>query len=168
VLCLSLDHYAHALQKSLPLNGQVELDSHLHNIRSGQNARNRWFDKAFTLVVEANTRAGVMGEHSPCDALVPSIAADYAVVQSVEEDAFATSASSDERPDNTSRVGWKRLDWVIDELIESECLKAEERAKAVIDNSDDSLLWFTEYGTDWIKGVGLYPPASEFLCAYFH
>ncbi|KAH9068364.1 carnitine acetyltransferase [Lactarius deliciosus] len=69
-------------QKSLEVVQQsiFAIDSHLHNIRSSINARNRWFDKAYTLIVETNTRAGAMGEHSPCDALVPSIVADYAVV----------------------------------------------------------------------------------------
>ena len=30
-------------------------------------------DKALTLIVDPSTRAGAMGEHSPCDVLVPSV-----------------------------------------------------------------------------------------------
>ena len=60
-----------------------ELRSHLHAIRSGIGARNRWFDKAISLIVDPCTRAGMMGEHSPVDALVPSIVAEYALVDEV-------------------------------------------------------------------------------------
>lgn len=60
-----------------------ELRSHLHAIRSGIGARNRWFDKAISLIVDPSTRAGMMGEHSPVDALVPSIVAEYALVDEV-------------------------------------------------------------------------------------
>ena len=34
---------------------------------------NRWFDKAFCLIVTNDGRAGVNGEHAPLDALVASI-----------------------------------------------------------------------------------------------
>ena len=156
-MCLSLDHYTNGVTqppgKIPPLNSQLELDAHLHNIRSGRNARNRWFDKAFTLIVESNTRAGAMGEHSPVDALVPSIVTEYALVQRVEMDAFEKplSASTGQEP---SPTGWKRLDWVVDDHIEKECREAEQRAQAIIQDSDDSVLWFTDYGTEWIKDVG--------------
>jgi len=169
LFCLSLDHYTHVLTpsstqvsesatpKSLPpINSPAEVDAHLHNIRSGLNARNRWFDKAFTLIVESNTRAGAMGEHSPCDALVPSIAAEYAIVQDME-DVFPLK-NLELTPEDQSlgtREGWRRLDWVVDDLMKKECQKVEEKAKVIINDSDDSVLWFTGYGTDWIKGVGL-------------
>jgi carnitine O-acetyltransferase len=158
---LSLDHYTHGIpltlssQASTPLDTQLEIDAHLHNIRSSPNAHNRWFDKAVTLIVESNTRAGAMGEHSPVDALVPSIVAEYAVVEGIDEHAFLHPDPSAACAEADERVGWRRLDWVADDTIERECMGAEERAKAIIQDSDDSVLWFTEYGTDWIKGVGM-------------
>lgn len=64
---------------------QSTLDSHLHAIRSTPtNVCNRFFDKPFTLIVDPSTRAGAMGEHSPCDALVPSIVAEYGIVIGVQ------------------------------------------------------------------------------------
>jgi carnitine O-acetyltransferase len=160
-MCLSLDHHTLGSHPQLPpLDSQLELDSHLHNVRSGHNARNRWFDKTFSVIVESNTRSGAMGEHSPVDALVPSIVTEYALVQRIEMDAFdqplSATTSSGQLPSCC-----KRLDWVVDDHIEKECQKAEERAKAIIDDSDDSVLWFTDYGTDWIKEVGTHISCSN-------
>jgi carnitine O-acetyltransferase len=137
------------------MNSPAEINCHLHNIHSSINARNRWFDKGYTIIVETNTRAGSMGEHSPVDALVPSIVADYAVSQSIAPEAFSLPEPppffSDRDLDIT---GWERLDWVIDEHIEAECIVAESCARALIADSDDSVLWFSDYGADWIKSIG--------------
>ncbi|TFK21193.1 acyltransferase ChoActase/COT/CPT [Coprinopsis marcescibilis] len=137
---------------------QNALDSHLHTIRGTPlNVSNRFFDKAFTLIVDPSTRAGASGEHSPCDALVPSIVAEYGIVQGIEIDEFAkpiapASASSSTEP------AWERLDWVADDKIAKECISARARADRIMDDSDDSVLWFNEYGTDWIKAVAKLSP----------
>jgi Choline/Carnitine o-acyltransferase len=141
----------------LAVDSPAEIDSHLHNIRSSINARNRWFDKGYTLIVETNTRAGAMGEHSPCDALVPSVVADYAVTQFITPEAFSrpqpTPFLSDHEPDIG---GWERLDWVTDARIKAECIAAESRAKDLIADSDDSVLWFSDYGANWIRSIGMF------------
>lgn len=80
VMALSLDPHTYETSDPYP----SELKSHLHNIRGGSNAHNRWFDKGITLIVENNARAGMMGEHSPVDALVPSIVADYSLAENIE------------------------------------------------------------------------------------
>ncbi|KAI0359864.1 acyltransferase ChoActase/COT/CPT [Trametes cingulata] len=170
VFALSLDDYAYKLPSS-HVTPDADLAAHLHNIRSGHGARpghNRWYDKALTLIVEANTRAGVLGEHSPVDALVPSIVADYAIVQGVDEDAFPMRLSSDgaesavdtEGEDGgAERVdGWGRLEWVVDARIEAECQEAARRAKAIVDDSDNDELVFNAYGVDWIKNVARLSP----------
>ena len=96
-----------------------------------------------------------MGEHSSCDALIPSVVADYAVNQSIIPEMFLQQEpapfSSNRDPD---RTGWERLHWVTDARIEAECIAAESRAQALIADSDDSVLWFSDYGTDWIKSIG--------------
>ena len=137
------------------IDSSTEVDSHLHNLRSSVNARNRWFDKAYTLIVETNTRAGAMGEHSPCDALVPSIVADYAVVQSIVPEAFSQPEPAPFFVDrDLDAGGWERVDWVTDAHIEAECIAAESRAKGLIADSDDSVLWFSDYGVEWITSIG--------------
>lgn len=149
-MALSLDHYTLTPASSTVApqpNTPQEIDAHLHNIRSAAGARNRWFDKSFTLIVESNTRAGAMGEHSPCDALVPSIVCEYALVQGVDWN----TTSSPLFNKNVEPGYWTRLDWVTDDYIEHECIEAEKRANQVIQESDDSVLLFQEYGADWIK-----------------
>ncbi|GLB40321.1 putative choline/Carnitine o-acyltransferase [Lyophyllum shimeji] len=159
VMGLSLDHMTHTIppgpRTSYSPEGisQEVLDAHLHTIRAhALNVANRFYDKPFTLIVDSSTRAGATGEHAPCDALVPSIVAEYGIVEGVDESAF--SATWDEREPG----GWERLDWVADEKIQKECVEAHARAVKIIEDSDDSVLWFGGYGTDWIKGIAKLAP----------
>ncbi|KAH9850370.1 acyltransferase ChoActase/COT/CPT [Lenzites betulinus] len=178
VFALSLDQHVYTLPAAaLPsptspsrFKFDPDLAAHLHNVRSGHYehpGHNRWYDKAFTLIVEANTRAGVLGEHSPIDALVPSIVADYAIVQEVDEAAFphpltpddASSLRETAAADSGKAVeGWERLDWVVDARIEAECVAAAQRAKAIVDDSDNDELVYTSYGVDWIKDQARFSP----------
>ena len=150
ILIISLDSHTHITTDPTASDSE----SHLHNIRSGPNARNRWFDKGTTVVVENNGRAGMTGEHSPVDALVPSIVADYSLAENIESD----TSWADMVPLTQHRQGsvgsWERLDWVVDEHILEECRQAEERAKALITDSDTDAYWFTDYGADWIRSIG--------------
>lgn len=131
---------------------QSALDSHLHAIRgTPQNVSNRFFDKALTLIVDPSTRAGASGEHSPVDALVPSIVAEYGLVQGVDAEAFEPKGAEVNDVDGR---GWERLDWVGDAKIWKECGAATERANKIMNDSDDSVLWYEKYGTEWIKSVG--------------
>lgn len=161
-LALSLDDYTYTRNPGavlLNVDSPSEVDDHLHNLRSShpdRPARNRWWDKPLTLIVESNSRAGAIGEHSPCDALIPSIVAEYAVVQGIDDDAFDGSLGNnfEVSSSDTAQNGWRRLDWVTDKHIEKEVAEAVQRAKVLVDDSDDSVLWFTEYGAQWIKDIG--------------
>jgi carnitine O-acetyltransferase len=133
------------------------LDAHVRNTSSGMNGLNRWFDKSLTVSVESNGRAGMNGEHSPCDALIPSIIVDYVVAEPIDIAAFS------EGPQKLGGLeyvgpgegqGWKHLDWEVDSTIEGEIKQAEGRAKAIVEDSDASQLWFSEYAADWIKKTG--------------
>ncbi|KAK0469707.1 acyltransferase ChoActase/COT/CPT [Desarmillaria tabescens] len=155
LMVLSLDDEIHKDPPS-PTSStkQYSFDSHLHTIRSTTgNVGNRWFDKAFTLIVDPAARSGTMGEHSPCDALVPSIIAEYGIIQGIDESHFENDASLPSRGQR-----WDRLDWVTDDFIKKECVMAKERANKIIENSDDSVFWFSDYGADWIKGVAKLAP----------
>ncbi|KAF7312417.1 Carn-acyltransf domain-containing protein [Mycena indigotica] len=125
--------------------------SHLHAIRStNSNVTNRIFDKPLTLIVDPSTRAGASGEHSPCDALVPSIVAEWALVEGIDPasfDSIEPIALSTSPPVE----GWERLDWDVDEKTAAECTDAVQRAKSIVDDSDAAVYWFQDYGTDWIK-----------------
>ncbi|OCH94373.1 acyltransferase ChoActase/COT/CPT [Obba rivulosa] len=162
---LSLDHYTYTLPSAttpstigLELDTVSEITAHLHNIRSGPTerpARNRWFDKPINLIVESNTRAGALGEHSPVDALVPSMVAEYALVENLDVEEFDRL----EQNNNVSaRHGWERLDWVTDERLREACEAAERRIIAVVQDSDSGVLDFTDYGTEWIKSTARLSP----------
>jgi len=132
---------------------QISLDSHLHSIRGTLlNVANRFYDKTFTLTVDPSTRAGATGEHAPVDALVPSIVAEYGLIESVDVASFDNRTSDALNHDN--EPGWERLDWIGDDKIVWECNAATERANAIIDNSDDSVLHFEIFGANWIKHFG--------------
>jgi len=165
VMALSLEHTTYIIPPSSSCSDsrrfhsrgptQMSIDSHLHTIRgTTQNLSNRFYDKPFTLIVDPSTRAGVSGEHSPVDALVPSIVADYGVVKGV--DVTELKVPSSER--GIEEPGWERLDWDIDDKIKKECDGAIQRANAIVDNSDDSVLWFDNFGTDWMEGFGGHRP----------
>lgn len=160
---LSLDHTTYnivpMLSSSEPPSrthcrtpSESSIDSHLHAIRgTTQNVSNRFYDKAFTLITDPSTRAGASGEHSPVDALVPSIISEYGLVEGVDAEAFQIQESEKNDLDG---AGWERLDWVGDDKMKRECQLATERANAIVENSDDSVMWFDKFGTDWIKSIG--------------
>ncbi|EKM58277.1 uncharacterized protein PHACADRAFT_26793 [Phanerochaete carnosa HHB-10118-sp] len=160
IIGLSLDNYTYTLP-SQPPHGPLpppdsaeEVEAHLHNIRSSHTAhpgRNRWHDKPLTLIVESNTRAGAMGEHSPVDALVPSIVCDYGAVQDMHDDFFRGPPPRAVESTDVPLRRWRRLDFVVDDHIRRECVEAEERARKIVEDSDDSFLWFNAYGSEWIK-----------------
>jgi carnitine O-acetyltransferase len=165
---VALDAHTHTLGSSSPpssssstytldLDTPAEIDAHLHNIRSGPNARNRWFDKAVTLIVESNSRAGVMGEHSPVDALAPSMISEYAFIEPLPPhlvDELPTGWEYVAAEADVEDGGWRQLRWTTDAALEQACVEAQQRAEEVIADSDNSVLWFSEYGADWIKDVG--------------
>jgi hypothetical protein len=101
-MALSLDHTTYIIP---PLSShehartttQNALDSHVHAIRgTTQNISNRFFDKPLTIIVDPSTRAGASGEHSPVDALVPSIVAEFGIIQGVEAQTFEWRRKGDE------------------------------------------------------------------------
>jgi carnitine O-acetyltransferase len=148
LLGLSLD----GPSPTFSLTGQEALTSDLLAIRSTHsNVANRIFDKPCTIIVDPSTRAGSSGEHSPCDALVPSMVADFTLADGVDPKFFAASEPEPFASAVPDQAGWERLDWDVDATIEAECTQALARAKAIIDNSDANIFWFQDYGSDWVK-----------------
>jgi carnitine O-acetyltransferase len=125
----------------------LELDSQILAASSGRDGHNRWFDKSFTINVESNSRAGVLGDHSPCDGLIPGIIADYMSAQGIGKLAGNNNVQQSEE-------GWVRLRWVTDAVVERYVEEAKATVKKVIADSDALALWFDEYGVDWIKHSG--------------
>ncbi|CAE6414425.1 unnamed protein product [Rhizoctonia solani] len=133
---------------------QPVLDAQVRNTSSGINGLNRWFDKSLTVSVESNGRAGMNGEHSPCEALIPSIVVDYVLAEPIDIAAFSDAPQKlggVEYVGPGEDQGWKHLGWEVDSKIEEEIKQAEARAKAIVEDSDASQLWYSEYAADWMK-----------------
>jgi hypothetical protein len=145
LFALSLDCPTSASSSTSSLNERR--DAHLHNTAYGCMGRNRWFDKTVSFSVETNTRVGMMGEHSPCDALIPSVLGDFTVGVGMDP----TFLSQNPTPDPS---GWSHLEWDVDGTTLKACQRVQEEVMLSIQDSDDSVLWFEEYGVDWMRQVG--------------
>lgn len=152
-MCLSLDHFTSPIGSCEvhPRGCKREIKEHLHLVRSSWDGRNRFMDKPLSFIVDPLTRAGAMGEHSPVDALVPSIVTEYALVKGVSHESFL---SPPEAVTGELSDGSRRLGWIADDRTERELRGAEERAMAMITDSDDNVFHFSAYGADWIKAQG--------------
>ncbi|KAG8822644.1 hypothetical protein FRC17_009501, partial [Serendipita sp. 399] len=53
---------------------------------------------------------------------------------------------------------WRQLQWNLDHHIIAECQRVAQEAKAIVDDSDDSQLWFEDYGVGWIRGTAKLSP----------
>ena len=51
----------------------------LENMAYAMDGHNRWYDKTISIICMSNGRGGMNGEHSPCDALIPSRLMDWLV-----------------------------------------------------------------------------------------
>ncbi|BGP38767.1 hypothetical protein JCM10449v2_002704 [Rhodotorula kratochvilovae] len=151
---LSLDNYTLASAKyvsSSPTRDTPDLDAHIRNASSANGTgRNRWWDKAVGVHVEANGRASMVGEHSPCDALIPSIVCDYALAEDLDAAAPSQRGAVSEVP--------QRLEWVVDERTREAIRKAGKTVEELAADSEGKMLWYDEYGAGWIKSVGKQSP----------
>lgn len=155
VLTLPSDH-AGAPHSATP----DSVDAHARNTSgAGRGGHNRWFDKAMSLVVEPNGRAGLMGEHSPCDALIPSIVIDFClgVPSPKPHEAFPSVPQTAEKGSGKG-VKWSKLAWEVDAQTETNIATASEAARKIAAGSDIGMLWYDEYGAEWIKKVGKQSP----------
>ncbi|CAG8579603.1 2587_t:CDS:10 [Ambispora leptoticha] len=130
----------------------TNIDVSHHNIFHAFNGRNRWFDKSLQLIVQSNGRAGVNGEHSPADAVIPGRIFDDVVSKEPAQDPVNASSSVSLSPPQL-------LKWVTDSSIDETIELAKPKIQAAIDNVDSVLLHYYEYGADWLKSVKLSPDA---------
>jgi carnitine O-acetyltransferase len=127
------------------------VDAQTHNASCGlDGGRNRWLDKAISVMIETNGRTSLLGEHSPVDAIVPSNIVNYAVAHPFDDSQFKDQTSALPQEGD----GWRSLDWVVDDAISKEIGECQERNKAIIADSDNSNLLWGEFATEWIKQNG--------------
>jgi carnitine O-acetyltransferase len=163
ILAVGLDSRTHGhhphdnVHTSPTINSTTELDFHPHNIRSSVGARNRWFDKRYFFIVETNALMGngrTFTLRCPC--------ARYCFRLRCLTVYCSRTFSLPEPPFFSDRdiaiTGWERMGRVTGACVKAEFIAAKSRANCLIDDSDDSVLWFSDYGSNWIKFLG----TSEF------
>ncbi|KAI8968023.1 acyltransferase ChoActase/COT/CPT [Mycotypha africana] len=127
----------------------IELDSSHRNIFHGRKGRNRWFDKCLQFIVENNGRAGVNGEHSPIDAVVPLRVVEDVLEREPFKDIKINSFVNVEEP--------RLLTWDITNNLNGSIRNAEKNATALIENLDSVLLHYGNYGSDFMKKAKISP-----------
>ncbi|RIA95026.1 acyltransferase ChoActase/COT/CPT [Glomus cerebriforme] len=120
----------------------MNLDKFIRNMFHGSNAHNRWFDKALSISVESNGRAAINGEHSPCDALIPSIIIEWVIAEPTSLNAPISGRLT---------TSPRRIRFMTNNQILKNITEAEKRIGLVIADSDMVMLHFPEYGTHFIK-----------------
>ncbi|KAG8213301.1 Choline/Carnitine o-acyltransferase-domain-containing protein [Butyriboletus roseoflavus] len=145
-----------------------DLLSHQYAIRSSPSALNRFFDKPLSLIVEPSTRAGAMGEHSPVDALVPSVVCEWAVAGAngvsicggLVDVPFKNNHQEDrlEGLEVGSRSRWTRLNFVSSPSMQIAIENAKQHARTLISNSDHQVSYFEEWGGEEMKRLSSYQP----------
>lgn len=100
------------------------------------------------------------GEHSPCDALIPSIVCDYVLEEGVAREFGGSKRGRAVTP-------LQRLEWVVDDQVRESIRKASGIIAALAADSDGKMLWYDEYGVKWIKENGAFlSPFSAPVDAY--
>ncbi|GAA5867179.1 hypothetical protein JCM3774_002360 [Rhodotorula dairenensis] len=141
---------------SSPSRDTPDLDAHIRVASSANGTgRNRWWDKAVQIVVENSGRSTMIGEHSPCDALIPSIVCDYALAENLDPSGGSRRGS---RSVADATSGIKKLEWVVDESTREAIDHASKTVAEIASDSEGRMLWYDEYGAGWIKSVAKQPP----------
>ncbi|KAI9183733.1 hypothetical protein H9P43_004651 [Blastocladiella emersonii ATCC 22665] len=122
------------------------------------HGRNRWFDKPLVLCVTNTGRAGVSGEHSPSDAVVPG-----AVFNAVLAQEAALHANRDHSPSKTpfTLPAPALLTWDLPAGFDATLRAAEEHVLANVGAVQSALLHENSSGgSDWIKASAKSSPDS--------
>ncbi|GAA5809971.1 hypothetical protein MFLAVUS_003386 [Mucor flavus] len=128
----------------------LDLDSSHRNIFHAKNGRNRWFDKALQFIVENNGRAGINGEHSPADAVIPARIVDDVLSKEPIQDTMSAGAISNlQKP--------KLLNWQVSSSLGQQIQTAEKNAAALISDLDSVLLHYEGYGSNKMKQAKVSP-----------
>ncbi|KAJ2544240.1 hypothetical protein EV175_005908, partial [Coemansia sp. RSA 1933] len=121
-----------------------------------QPGHNRWYDKCVNYVLDRNGSAGYIGEHSPCDALIPAIMLQE-VCKNVAKETIRQDDRSKHTPDYTPHVHRLRFLDVGSEVI-GLIKEAEDEVARTASSSISRQIRFEGFGSDWIKHVAKVSP----------
>ncbi|KAJ2865804.1 hypothetical protein GGI22_001427 [Coemansia erecta] len=124
-----------------------------HGMRPGHN---RWYDKCASYVFDRNGSAGYVGEHSPCDALIPAIMLEE-VAKNVARDSIVQGVRSRCTPGYSPRIRRLRFADVGTEVV-ALIKEAEDEVSNTASNSVSRQIRFEGYGSAWIKRAAKVSP----------
>ncbi|KAJ1722681.1 hypothetical protein LPJ53_002939 [Coemansia erecta] len=124
-----------------------------HGTRPGHN---RWYDKCATFIFDCNGVSGYLGEHSPCDALIPAYMIEHVSEAAGQEhiDPQAVSVRTHNYCAQVNRLRFVDVDSTVRELIE----ETEKEVELAAHSSVSRQIRFENYGSDWIKQVAKVSP----------
>jgi len=137
-------------------NPKAEIDEFYHNTLAG-DANDRWFDKAFNIIVYEDGEVGINAEHSPSEATVPNTICEHVLtaLRGIGRQDYPDAAAL--IPRGRSLPPPQRLHFDIPETVASALQVAERNYAKLRDNLVVSILHYFGYGTDWIKKNRLGP-----------
>ncbi|HEY4006885.1 MAG TPA: choline/carnitine O-acyltransferase [Pseudonocardia sp.] len=135
LLCLCLD-------SAEVSDDQAACDQLLHG-----DSGNRWFDKALSIVVFPDGRAGLNIEHCELDGTT---------ILSFT-DSILTPREAEQGPLASGRPPFQPLEFLLDEELRSTVREAAQDFAAFADNTATKALSFTDLGTDRVKKLGMSP-----------
>ncbi|MBW1599936.1 choline/carnitine O-acyltransferase [Streptomyces sp. JJ38] len=147
LFCLSLEDFA-------PADEQAACDELLHGDRG-----NRWFDKAVTLVVFADGRAGINVEHCELDGTTILGFVDALLGASAQEHAERSGAAAQGLP------ALEPISFVLDEELRALVRSAAESFAAYGEATATATVAFPDFGSGTAKALGVSPDAFV-QCAY--
>jgi carnitine O-acetyltransferase len=122
------------------------------------NGENRWFDKAISVILTNTGRAGVNGEHSPCDAVVPGSIFNNILSRESELHSVKKESKSSNLPAPTP------LQWSIPPEYKNKLEKMRQEIKGAVDAIQSHILHIQPdtgvQGSQWIKEVAKMSPDS--------
>ena len=122
------------------------------------SSENRWRDKAIQFVIFSNGQASMLGEHSSCDALMPSRIVDYIYKQELQEKNLENLGplmpllSKRDPPKIKTKLSVK-----VPVKLNENLSKLSEHLKDWVSYIKATILDFRGFGTEEIKGTDLSP-----------
>ncbi|KAL7750955.1 Carnitine O-acetyltransferase mitochondrial [Sorochytrium milnesiophthora] len=135
-------------------HGSHDFDKTHMQLFHNYNGRNRWFDKTMSVIIANSGRAGLNGEHTPADAVVPGDIMNYAL---------ANEHPARDAPDAKTNLTLNKpahMAWDVTGDMLRTIEQAEANAVKLINNVDSLILHPKEYGGDWIKANAKCSPDS--------
>ncbi|RKO95709.1 CoA-dependent acyltransferase, partial [Caulochytrium protostelioides] len=125
----------------------------------GDHAQNRWFDTCLQFIVANSGRAGLNGEHTPCDAMIPSRLFHHIVEQEHATDPLV-SARHDGYPLLPRLEAPQPLTFRTDAAIDALIADAQREADRAIAGVEVAMLETHVYGARYMKEVAKTSPDS--------